>query len=109
MATLDCYCHYIDPGFPGDPKCTLCEEKEKPKREARAAELAAAAAAQLALPDGHPERVFTDGQIRDVENGYCDSFRERKRSAAWQGQADDKRTGGRLLLRELRRCLGILK
>ena len=92
MATIECYCHYIDPGFPGDPKCTPCEDKEKLKREARAAELAAAAARQLALPADSPDRVFTDAQIRDVENGYC-----------------DKRGGGRLLLRELRRRMGLQK
>ena len=82
MTDTECYCGYIDPGFPGDPKCNPCEAREKLKREA----LAAVAAAQLALPDGSPERVFTDAQIRDVANVHCDAA-----------------GGNRLLLRELRR------
>lgn len=90
MADLDCYCHYIDPGFPGDPVCVNCEEKVAAASAAAAAAVAAAATAQLALPDGHPERVFTEAQIRDVKCDYC-----------------DKKGTGRLLLRELRRRLGL--
>jgi hypothetical protein len=82
MTDDNCYCGDIDPGFPGDPKCVNCMTKEKLKREA----LAATAAAQLALPDGHPERIFTDAEIRDVANVHCDAAGR-----------------NRLLLRELRR------
>lgn len=90
MSDTECYCQYIDPGFPGDPKCVNCEAKEQAKKERMAAEVAAAAVMQLALPCGDPARIFTDAEIRDVEGTHC-----------------DKNGRNRLLLRELRRSLGL--
>ena len=85
-----CYCGYIDPGFPGDPKCVNCEKKEQVKKKRLAADLAASAEKEMALPEGHPERIFTDAEIRDVAHVHC-----------------DKRGLSRLLLREIRKRMGI--
>lgn len=55
----DCFCHYMDPGFPGDNRCHICIKRAN----LRAAEQKRAAAFQLALPEGHAARVFSSAEI----------------------------------------------
>lgn len=82
-----CYCCYIDPGFPGNPKCVNCEKREKAEKD----KLRAFAEKQLALPEGDPTRIFSEAEIRDVARTHC-----------------DKRGMNRLLLRELRKLIGLM-
>jgi hypothetical protein len=82
-----CYCCYIDPGFPGNPKCVNCEKREKAEKD----KLRAFAEKQLALPEGDPTRIFSNAEIRDLNGTHC-----------------DKRGMSRLLLRELRKLMGLM-
>jgi hypothetical protein len=59
--TDECFCAYLDPGFPGPNMCNPCLKRAtlaatRQKRDA---------AFQLALPDGHPSRVFSNAEIAD--------------------------------------------
>ncbi len=31
MSAKECYCHYIDPGWPGDQRCTECKKNDDAK------------------------------------------------------------------------------
>lgn len=76
-ATADdaCYCGYIDPPPRNcnDTQCNPCEAKKANEKVRRDASMTAEVEAQLALPDGHPKRIFSDAEIRDLAGTHCDS------------------------------------
>lgn len=76
-------CQYFDDGCPNNI-CYACEAEKRQREKAAMA----TAHHQLSLPDGHPQKVFTEAEIRDTTNVYA-----------------NKKLFGRLLLRNLRRLM----
>ncbi len=87
-----CVCGYMDPPPRNlnDQLCDPCEARKDVKAKKDAEEMDALVAAQLALPDTDPARIFTDAELRDTARVHC-----------------DKRGFNRLLLRAMRKKLGI--
>jgi hypothetical protein len=87
-----CVCGYLDPPPRNlnDQLCDPCESRKEVARKKEAAEMEALVTAQLALPDTDPARIFTDAELRDTYRIHC-----------------DKRGLNRLLLRAMRKKLGI--
>jgi hypothetical protein len=89
---IGCFCGYIEPPPRNlsDRLCDSCEARKAIKAKKDAEELDARVTEQLALPEGDPNRLFTDAELRDTANVHC-----------------DKRGFSRVLLRAIRNRLGI--
>ena len=92
LEEMGCFCGYLDPPPRNlnDTLCNPCEARKDVAAKKDAAEMEALVAAQLSLPDTDPARIFTDAELRDTARVHC-----------------DKRGFNRLLLRAMRKRLGI--